>query len=92
MWDHLLRDAQLLPAIVARGQMTQEHAAKVVVSDAGGDPSRLRQVRLQLLDHPDSLPASIELLDRAVALAENPPPPPRRRSPPDASWGRYAQG
>jgi hypothetical protein len=87
--DHLLRDAQLLPAIVARGQATEEHAARVLVSDAGGDPVPLRQAKLRLLDDPDTLPASIALVDRAVQLAENPPPPPRRHSPPDASWGRH---
>ncbi len=88
MADHLLRDAQLLPAIVAAGQITDEHAAKVLVSDAGGDLVRLQEAKLQLLDDPDALPAAIALLDRAVHLVEHPPPP-RRHSPPDAFWGRY---
>lgn len=64
MADHLLRDARLLPAIVSAGQITDEHAAKVLVSDAGGDLVRLRAAKLQLLDDPDALPAAIALLDR----------------------------
>jgi hypothetical protein len=89
MGDHLLRDALLLPAIVSDGQVTAEHAAKVLVSDAGGDPVRLRQAKLQLLDDPDALPGSIALLDRAAQLVERPPPPPHRYSRPDAFWRRH---
>jgi hypothetical protein len=87
MADHIVRDAQLLPAIVSAGQITDEHAAQVLVSDAGGDLGRLRQAKLQLLDDPDALPAAIALIDRAVQLVEHPPPPPHRHARPDASWG-----
>jgi hypothetical protein len=81
-WEHrLVEMAELLPGIIQRGQLTEDHAVKVLVSAAVGQAPLLREAALEIRGDPDAVPLSVALLDQAAELAAAPSPPARRRWP-----------
>jgi hypothetical protein len=67
----------MLPAIVTRGQSTEEHAALVLAEEAGRDPAVMRDAAIRLQQDPDVVPLSVT---RQTRCLENPRVETRRRS------------
>ena len=82
MGDRLLQLAQMMPEIIDRGQVTWDHAAKVLATEVSEDVALLREAALKLRSDPGAVPQSVALLDRAAELAALPPPPTPGRWPP----------